>query len=109
VNQSAIGSPYDPNPAYMSYEDNMNTYDIELKNINKIFLDSYSYISFVSIDILPEMEWIPVQSFNPVVGYGIDGKLWSAPSYIVVDLKINSECWIIVKLYILENLPCNIV
>jgi hypothetical protein len=93
----------------MTYEENRNNNDIELKNINKVFLDSYLYISFVNSDILLETEWIPVQSSNPVEGYGIDRKLWSPPSYVEVDLKINSECWIAVKLYILKNLPFNIV
>jgi hypothetical protein len=57
VDQSAIGSPNDPNPAYMSYEEYINNNNIELKNKNKVFLDSYSYISFVNCDILPEMGW----------------------------------------------------
>jgi hypothetical protein len=87
----------------------MNNNNIELKNITKVFLDSYSYISFVNNDILPEMEWIPIQLSNPVVGYGIDGKFWLSPSYIEMDLKINAECLIAVKLHILDNLPCNIV
>jgi hypothetical protein len=37
VNQSAIGSPYGPNPTHMSYEDDTNSNDIELNNINKVF------------------------------------------------------------------------
>jgi hypothetical protein len=51
----------------------MNIDNKDIKKINKVFLDSYSYISFVNIDILPKMEWILVQSSDPVVGYGIDG------------------------------------
>jgi hypothetical protein len=104
-----MGSPYDLNPTDMSYEDNINNNNIELKNIIKVILDSYSYDSCINIDILPKIEWILIQSSNPVIGYGIDGKLWSLPSYVEVDMKKNIECWISVKLHILENFPCNIV
>jgi hypothetical protein len=55
------------------------------------------------------MEWILIQLYDPVEGYGIDGKLWLSLSYVEADLKINSECRIAVKLHIVDNLPCNIV
>jgi hypothetical protein len=92
VDQLAIRSPYDPNPAHMSYDDKKNKNNKELKNINNVFLTLYLNISFVNIDIIPEMEWIFIQLSNPVVRYGIDRKIWPSPSYVEMDMKINAEC-----------------
>jgi hypothetical protein len=93
-----------------NYKNNkMHSKDSVKNPINKTFLDSYSYISFVNCDILSELQWNPIAAKCFIKWHLIDGKIWSATQFAEVDLRINSKCWIFVRLYFLKNLPCNIV
>jgi Ty3 transposon peptidase len=76
--------------------------------INKVILDSYSCLSFVSRACAKSLR-CPIDKGPPVKGVGINGKSWESQEYVVLKLKLLDSIWVEHKFLVLDGLPTNMV